>query len=158
MIVTGNRGDVTDARQNQIVHASTLPSEEASTIRIVGINTDKTRKVSGSESIYHVYLSLSENPPASWRSAFKAEWAALGATKPELRHAAEIDGAFLFVECSLGEVAEILLPALKQAVATTNTSHRNYVRQEEREQSRKERAWEDERKLVEEMARSLDFE
>lgn len=147
---------MTDA--SDIVHASSPPSEETSAIRIVGINTDKTRKVGGSEAIYHVYFSLSENPPGAWRSAFGEEWKALGTTRPELRHAAGIDGEFLFVECSLGEVAEVLFPALKQAVATTNASYRNHVRQEERERTRKETAWKDERKLVEEMARSLNFE
>jgi hypothetical protein len=149
---------MTDAKMNPVAHSSLPQNEASSEIRIVGINTDKTRKIGGSEAIYHVYFSLSENPPGAWRSAFGEEWKTLGTTRPELRHAAGIDGEFLFVECSLGEVAEVLFPALKQAVATTNTSYRNHVRQEERDRTRKESAWKDERKLVEEMARPLDFE
>jgi len=127
-------------------------------VRIVGVNTDKTRKKSGSETTYRVYLTLSENPPNAWRKLFAEDWKALGEAKPELQHEANVDGVFLSIDCSLGEVATIFLPALKQAVAVTNTSYMDFVRQEERKEIRKENVWKDERAAVDQMARPLKFE
>ncbi len=141
-----------DSQSKQIQHIATPE------VRIVGVNTDKTRRKSGSETLYRVYFTLSENPPNVWRSLFAEDWKALGKIKPQLQHEANIDGAFLSIDCLLVEVADILLPALKQAVAATNTSYTDFVRQEGREKTRKENVWKDERAAVDQMARPLKFE
>jgi hypothetical protein len=135
-----------------------LKDEDVHDIRIVRANTDKTRKMAGAETVYHVCFVLSASPAVTWRSAFGEEWKALGKARPELQRSASIDGGFLFVECHLQEVAATILPALKQAVAAANTSYKGYVEREEREQTRREDVWKDERKSVEDMARSLNFD
>jgi hypothetical protein len=159
LATVSTRKAIMKALQTHSDHNAGVPAnEEVQKIRIVGANTDKTRRVAGSETLYHVCFVLSENPAVAWRSAFVEGWKSLGETDPELQRVATIDGGFLFVESPLQEVAGTILPALKQAVAAANSSYKDYVRREEREQARREDVWKDERKSVEDMARSLHFE
>ena len=122
-------------------------------IRIVGLNTDKTRRTLGSYTVYQVYFELSENPPLVWREIFGREWKDLNP-----KQEAGIDGKFLVMHCPLQEVETIHLPALKKAVQTTNAAYRKYAREQVTEEERKADVWKEERKTVEDMAKSLRFE
>lgn len=122
-------------------------------IRIVGLNTDKTRRTLGSTTVYQVYLELSGTPPLAWGDIFGREWKDLNPTQE-----AGIDGRFLVLHCPLDEVAATHLPALKKAVTATNLAYKQYVREEAAEEKRRADVWKDERKTVEEMAKSLRFE
>ncbi|MDL1891507.1 hypothetical protein FBQ87_01255 [Sphingobacteriales bacterium CHB3] len=122
-------------------------------IRIAGLNTDKTRTSLGSSTIYQVYFQLSQAPPLAWRDIFGREWKDLNPLQE-----AGIDGEFLVMHCPLQEVASIHLPALKKAVGATNIAYKQHAREQATEDMRKANVWGDERKTVEDMARSLDFE
>jgi len=122
-------------------------------IRMVGLNTDKTRRTLGSYTVYQVYLELSGTPPLEWRDIFGREWKDLNPTQE-----AGIDGRFLVMHCPLQEVAATHLPALKKAVTATNVAYKQYAREEAAEEKRRANVWKDERKTVEEMAKSLRFD
>jgi hypothetical protein len=127
--------------------------ESAPEIRIERLNTDKTRKDIGSDTVYHVYFELSGHPPPEWRSIFGREWKGLNLTQE-----ADIDGAFLVLHCQLHEVAPTLLPALKKAVAATNEAYKQYAQKKAAALEHREDVWKQERNDVEAMAASLRFE
>jgi hypothetical protein len=127
--------------------------ESAPEIRIERVNTDKTRKDVGSDTVYHVYFELSAHPPAEWTIIFGREWKGLNR-----RQEAHLDGGFLVLHCELHDVATAQLPALKQVVASTNAVYRRYIEKESTDREHREDLWKQERKEVEAMASSLRFE
>jgi hypothetical protein len=122
-------------------------------IRIVGLNTDKTRRTLGSYTVYQVYFELSGSPPLPWRDIFGREWKNLNPTQE-----AGIDGRFLIMHCPLQEIATTHLPALKKAVEATNIAYKQYAREQVAEEERKADVWKEERKTVEDLAKTLKFE
>lgn len=124
-----------------------------SEIRIVGLNTDKTRRTLGSFTVYQVYFELSGSPPLAWREIFGREWKDLNP-----KQEAGIDGRFLVMHCPLQEVATLQLPALKKAVESTNAAYKQYAWEQVTEDEHKADVWKQERESVEDMARSLKFE
>jgi hypothetical protein len=130
-------------------HASTTSTSE---IRIVGLNTDKTRRTLGSYTVYQVYFELSGNPPLAWREIFGREWKDLNPTQE-----AGIDGRFLVMHCPLEAVATTHLPALRKAVDATNIAFKQFAREQVKEEERQGDVWKEERKTVEDMARTLTF-
>ena len=92
-------------------------------IRIIRLNTDKTRKTNEADIQYQVYFELSGTPVQSWRTIFEQEWKELNHTQPQLSIDVNVDNKFLVVHCSLQEIADIYLPALKKAVDATNKSY-----------------------------------
>jgi hypothetical protein len=139
------------------MHASTSPTEAAPDIRIVRLNSDKTRKTPRSDTVYQVYFELSGTPPQAWGSIFEGEWKILNPTQPHLWQAASIDGGFLLMHCPLREIAAHL-PLLKRAVSAANKIYGEHLQQEAAEQEREEDVWKQERKAVDDVAGSLDFE
>ena len=133
-------------------------AESTDAIRIVGINTDKTRRTVGSETSYHVYFKLSQAPTQVWRVIFLDQWKAMNPAPKMTRPEAVIDGSFLFIDCPLKEVDATYLPVLKKAVAATNVSYKLHLQREATAQASREDVWKDERKSVEEMAAALHFE
>ena len=129
--------------------SSTKPAVE---IRIVGLNTDKTRKTLGSYTVYQVYLELSESPPWGWKDIFGREWKNLNPDEEAI-----IDGKFLVFPSELQEIGSKHLPALKKAVEATNLAYKQYAREQLTEEERKADVWKQEREVVEDMARSLKF-
>ena len=128
-------------------------AESTPEIRIVRLNTDKTRRTLGSTTVYQVYFELSGNPPSGWREIFGKEWKNLNP-----KQEAGIDGKFLVMHCPLQEIASTHLPALKKAVELTNTAHKQFAREQVTEEERKADVWKQERKSVEDMARLLEFD
>ena len=122
-------------------------------IRIVGLNTDKTRRTLGSYTVYQVYFELSAAPPAAWRDIFGREWKDLNP-----KQEAGIDGRFLVMHCPLQEIASTHLPALKKAVAAANVAYKQYAREQVTKEERQADVWKQERKVVEDMAKSLRFD
>jgi len=122
-------------------------------IRIVRLNTDKTQRTLGSTTVYQVYFELSESPPLAWRDIFGREWKGLNPTQE-----AGIDGRFLVMHCPLQEIATTHLPALKKAVEATNVAYAQYSLEQVAEEEHKADVWKQERKVVEDMAKSLRFE
>ncbi len=131
--------------------------ESIADIRIVSLNRDKTRKTSGSGTVYQVYFELSGTPPQAWRNIFEGEWKVLNPALPHLWQAASVDGRFLLIHCPLQEIAAHL-PVLKKAVALTNKTHEQYVHEQAKEQERRDDVWKLERKAVDDMAESLRFD
>jgi hypothetical protein len=130
--------------------SSTQSSPE---IRLVGLNTDKTRRTLGSTTVYQVYFELSGNPHLAWREIFGREWKDLNPTQE-----AGIDGRFLVMHCPLQEIATTHLPALKKAVEATNVAYKQYAQEQVTEEEHRADVWKEERKAVEDMAKSLRFE
>lgn len=122
-------------------------------IRIVGLNTDKTRRTPGSYTLYQVYFELSGAPPPRWRDIFARECRDLNPTPK-----AGIDGGFLVMHCPLQDIASKHLQALKKAVAAANTAYKQYAREQVAKEEHQSDEWERERKVVEDMARSLRFD
>jgi hypothetical protein len=127
--------------------------ESAAEIRILRLNSDKTRKDHGSDTVYHVYFELLGQPPPEWRSIFGREWEKLNRARK-----ASIDGPFLVLHCELPEVATTELPALNKAVAATNEVYKQYAQKEATAVKRREDVWNLEREDVEALGRSLRFE
>ena len=127
--------------------------ESVPEIRIVGLNTDKTRKTVGSNTVYQVYFELSRKPPLAWRDIFGQKWKDLNPTQE-----AGIDERFLVMHCPLQEVATTHLPALKRAVEATNVEYKQFAREQVREEEHLADVWKEERKTVEDMAKTLKFE
>ena len=117
-------------------------------IRIVGLNTDKTRRTLGSYTVYQVYFALSGEPPLAWRDIFGREWKDLNPTQE-----AGIDGRFLVMHCPLQEIPTRHLPALKKAVEATNSAYKQYAREQVTEEEHKVDVWKEERKTVEDWPR-----
>ena len=128
-------------------------TQSAPEIRIIGLNTDKTRRTLGSTTVYQVYFELSGQPPSAWRDIFGREWKDLNPTQE-----AGIDGKFLVMHCPLQDIAAIHLPALKKSVRATNVAYREHAREQVTEEERRADVWKQERKTVEDMARALRFE
>lgn len=122
-------------------------------IRIVGLNTDKTRKTLGSYTAYQVYFALSDTPPSAWGEIFGREWKDLNQTQEAI-----LDGKFLVLHSPLPEVGPTHLPALKKAVHATNLAYSQYAREQATDRARKGDASQQERDTVEAMAHSLRFE
>ncbi|MBI1804806.1 MAG: hypothetical protein HY033_13370 [Ignavibacteriae bacterium] len=137
-------------------HSSAASTAE---IRIVGLNTDKTRKTEKSDTLYQVYFELSGTPSQTWRNSFEREWKALN---PAFRQQAgwqeaSIDREFLVIHCTLQEVAT-QLQVLKKAIAATNKTYEHDVQEQAAEQERRDDVWKLERKAVDDMAKSLRFD
>lgn len=121
-------------------------------IRIVRLNTDKTRMTLGSTTVYQVYFELSEFPPIAWRDIFGREWKQLMPAQT-----VGLDGKFLVIHCPLQDVATMFLPALKKALDATNKAYKQYDQEQEKIEESKADAWKTERQNVEEMAKMLKF-
>ena len=137
---------------------STKRIEDSSTkatsdIRIVALNIERTRRALGSYTAYQVYFGLSGNPPLAWRDIFGREWKDLNPTQE-----AGIDGSFLVMHCPLQEIPTRHLPALTKAVQATNVAYKQFAREQVTEEERRGDVWKQERKAVEDMAKSLRFE
>jgi hypothetical protein len=117
------------------------------------LNTEKTRKDFGSETVYHVYFELSGTPPPEWRNILEREWKGLNLTEE-----ATTDGGFLLVHCRLDEVATTQLPGLKKAATATNEAYKQYARKEATLLEHREEVWKEERSNIEAMAASLRFD
>ena len=102
-------------------------------IRIVGLNTEKTRKMIGSETVYQVYFELSGSPPLGWRNIFEEEWKTLNLGRPLSLQETSVDRAFLVMHCPLEDVSK-QTPVLKKAVAATNIAYKQYVSKQATEQ------------------------
>lgn len=133
--------------------AGNLLTGSDSATRIVGLNTDKTRRPPGSTTVYQVYFELSEIPSSAWREIFGQTWKNLNPTQE-----AAIDGIFLVMHCPLQEIATTYLPALKKAIELTNAAYKQHVQVQVTEEKRKTDVWNEERKSVEDIARSLSFD
>jgi len=126
-------------------------------IRIVGLNSDKTRKTYDSDVQYQVYFQLSGSPPRAWRDLFETEWKQLHQTDSKLYHDTVIDRGFLILHAPLQEIA-LQLPVLKKAIAATNRAYDLYVQEQRSQQSHLDEAWRVERKAVNDIAASLRFD
>lgn len=127
-------------------------TESTKDIRIVGFNTDKTRRVDGSYTGYHVYLELSGTPPQAWREICGREWNDLNQSL-----GVEIDGRFLVIQCPLLEIP-LHLPFLMKAVDATNEPYNRYVREQAMEEEHQGDVWKEERKAVEDIAETMRFD
>ena len=129
------------------------PVEFDTEIRLERVNTDKTRLDIGSVTAYHVYFELSGHPPPEWRIIFERERKAMSPT-----YEADLDGSFLVLHCQLHEVATTALPALKRVVAVTNEAYKRYVQNEASALQQRQDVWKQERKDVDAMSNSLQFD
>lgn len=127
--------------------------ESTAEIRILRLNSDKTRKDTGSDTVYHVYFELSAPPPTEWRNIFGREWDRLNQAQK-----ASVEGPFLVLHCTLPEVAATQLPTVNKAIAATNEAYTHYAQTEATALEHREDVWRVEREDVEAMARSLRFE
>lgn len=121
-------------------------------IRIERMNTDKTRKVIGSEVEYEVFFDLSGTPAPEWRTIFFHAWMESGSS-----HHTELDGPFLVVRCPLREMTPVELAMLEKAVAMANKAYHSFAQGEVTAATRREEDWKQERKAVEAVASALHF-
>ena len=131
--------------------------ESATDVRIVGLNTEKSRRMVGSETVYQVYFELSGIPPRGWITILEEEWKALNVGQPLSLQEASVERTFLTMQCPLQEVARHL-PALKKSVAAANVAYKKYMIKRASEEKVREDVWKDERKTVEDVAKSLHFD
>ena len=122
-------------------------------IRIVRMNTDKTRKDFGSDTVYHVYFELSADPPSEWRIFFGLEWGKLN-----VKEVAVIDQAFLVLHCQLDAVPTLLLPTLKKAIAAANEAYAQNVVKVAADHERRQDIWKQDRNDVDKMVALLRFD
>ncbi len=129
------------------------PEVAAPGIRILKMNTDKTRKHLGSDDLYHVYFELSASPSPEWRIIFDQEWSSLQNPRK-----ASLDERYLVVHCPLDEIAVTQLPALTKAVSLTNRSYHETMQHTADARHHQQDAWKQERAVVESVASSLAFD
>ena len=134
------------------------PIDTNEQIRITRLNTDKTRKTNEADIRYQVYFELSGAPVQQWRAIFEQEWKALNRIQPQLSLDVNVDNRFLVIHCPLQEIADIYLPALKKAVDATNKSYGKYSHDAAIEQHHRDDIWTQERKTVDDVAKSLKFD
>lgn len=134
-------------------HLSTKGPGTVPVFRLERLNTDKTRKESGSVAEYHVYFELSGSPPADWRTIFTREW-----TELHIPHKVEVEGSFLILHCQLEEVTPAQLAILQKAVRNTNEAYGQFARAEATAVARREGRWQEERQKVEAIAALLHFD
>jgi hypothetical protein len=125
-------------------------------IRIVNLNTDRTRKVSGSSTQYQVTFVLSADPPREWRDVFDRVWKDLVREQEHQWYETVIDRSFVVTHCTLTEVVPCLR-LLQQAITLTNPAHRQLVYKQLVEQARRNNVWKLERDAVEAMAATLHY-
>lgn len=139
--------------------------ESTADVRIVRLNTDKTRKTKGTDTAYQVYFELSGIPSQAWGNIFEEEWKGLSSIsasggrqeKSPAGIGASIDGRFLVIHCPLQDIATHL-PVLKKAVTATNKTYKQYVQEQATEQERRDDIWKEEKIAVDGIAKSLRFE
>ena len=107
--------------------------------------------------IYSLFLSQNGPRYGGHNPLFEQEWKALNVGQPLVLQEATVERAFVMMQCPLGEVAGHL-PVLKQAVAATNIAYERYKREQASEQKEREDVWKNERKSVEDLAKSLHFD
>jgi hypothetical protein len=129
------------------------PKDASAAIRITRMNTEKTRKCAGSETLYNVYFDLSGNPLPEWKAIFLESW-----VTTKLPHHVDVEMSFLVARCELPEVAKVILPALKSIVALANVAYNRFAQKEASALERREDLWKAERERVESTAASLSFE
>jgi hypothetical protein len=134
------------------------PVDTNENIRITGLNRDKTRKTERTDIRYQVYFELSGTPGQAWRTIFEREWKALNRTQPQLSLDVNVDNRFLAVHCPLQEIADTYLPALRMAVDATNKEYSKYAHDAAAEHQRQSDVWTQERKDVDDIAKSLKFD
>jgi hypothetical protein len=122
-------------------------------IRIERMNTDKTRKITGSSVEYQIFFDLSGTPAYEWRTIFFREWKASGSP-----FRTELDGPFLVLYCPLRDMTPAQLAALQSAAMTANVQYHLFARSEMTTLLRREQEWKQERTDVETVASSLHFE
>lgn len=122
-------------------------------IRIKGLNVDKSRKDTGSTTVYHLYFELSHHPMMEWNCQFGVAWKKICPA-----YKVEIDRGFLVLHSELHEVSGKLLPLLKLAVGEANAAYRRYVIQAASDRKERERVWLDERSDIEALAAALRFD
>jgi hypothetical protein len=137
--------------QDSASESTAVQVEASGEIRIVRLNLDKTRRINGSFTGYQAYFELSETPSSAWRDIFGLEWKDLNPTQK-----ACIDGRFLVMHCPLLKIV-LHLPVMKRAVTATNIAYRRYAQEQKTEQDYQGDAREEERKTLEDIARSLNF-
>jgi hypothetical protein len=127
-------------------------------IRITGINRDKTRKTNGTDAHYQVYFELSGIPALVWRTIFRREWKILNSDQHQIWHEVIIDRGFLVMHCLLREIATPYLPILKKVVDATNASYIQYIHTAAVARQHRKDVRIGERNAVDDIARSLQFE
>jgi hypothetical protein len=104
-----------------------------------------------------VYFELSGTPAQTWRTIFAHEWKVLHDTQPQLSLDVNVDNKFLVIHCSLQEIADVYLPALKKAVEATNSSYSKYSIDAAMKRQHQDDVWTQERKTIDDVAKSLKF-
>jgi hypothetical protein len=122
-------------------------------IRIERLNAENTRLINGSYTRYHVYFELSGTPPPLWREIFERELRNLDPGQE-----ATVDGRFLVMLSPLDEIAATRLAVLKKAVAETNGAYRKHIQEGAEVREHRNRGSDEERKVVDDLADSLDFQ
>jgi hypothetical protein len=127
-------------------------------IRIVSLNRDKTRRISGSNTEYRVHFELSGTPPQAWRNIFEQKWKALTLPADPENGMPEtsMNGKFLLLHSPLQKTTAYL-SVLKQIITATNETFGQYLQEQETEQEHREDEWKKERRDVDTMAESLHF-
>jgi len=121
-------------------------------LRIVGLNSNKTRKTYGSDTVYEVYFELSGTSSLAWKDIFKREWKLTNSA-----HEVSIDKEFLLMHCPLKEIV-IHLPFLKDLVDATNKKYRQYIKEQATDWGHRDGIWEQSRKDIEAVVKSLHFD
>lgn len=114
-------------------------------IKIVGLNTDKTRRIAGRQ--YHVYFELSKKPEIAWANIFDEKF----------KEKCFVSEKFILLSCMVEEIST-WLSTLKSAIIDVNKLFDEYIAEKEKELRLINEANENERKIVEDIANSLNFD
>jgi hypothetical protein len=85
-------------------------------IKIIDLDTKRTKPSRKGSSMRHMYLELSDSPSAEWRKFFDAE---RSFPRHSMWRGAWIEGKYIVVDCVPEEIASHLAD-LKQDVASSN--------------------------------------
>ena len=107
--------------------------EEFEDIDIIRIDESKTRQDQVHQSMYYVYLELSEHPRQEWVQIFDAE---RRFPRHTMWRRAVVDGKNIVILCPPEELENYHITDLKEDVSNSNTKYREYLRNESEKNAR----------------------
>lgn len=137
-----------------------MSANEFESIRIVGCDEARVKKVSGDKANYTIPFSLSAKPAHGWAALFDKSWRALRKASGTAKTDVYLRKSNLVIEATLADV-KVVFPILKAAVADTNAKYQERAGSRAEKDGKKKQKHREEREAelaaIREAISGLDF-
>lgn len=127
-----------------------MKNTEQASIKITGMDADRTHKYEG--AMYHVYLTLSASPSADWTDDFNHSWR--NHFYMMKRHA-QVEGANIRTDCPLAEIETGLKSELEKIIHEVNAREAERISRAEKARTEQEAREKEERAMIEATAKRV---